>query len=77
MNANFKVIGLTGLRIKLKSTATEADALTTRPSELFRFSIEQLLKTKWSWLRPRINLLPEAYLGGGIGPWPPSFDSAF
>ena len=35
MNTNFKVIGLTRLRIKPKSTASEADALTTRTSELF------------------------------------------
>ena len=36
MNTNFKVIGLTRLGIKPKSTApTEADALTTRPSELY------------------------------------------
>ena len=34
MNTKFKVIGLTQLGIKPKSTATEADALTTRPSEL-------------------------------------------
>ena len=34
MNANFKVIGLTRLGIKPKSTAPEANALTTRPSEL-------------------------------------------
>ena len=34
MNVNFKVIGLTRLAIKSKSTAPEADALTTRPSEL-------------------------------------------
>ena len=33
MNANFKVIGLIRLGIKSKSTAPEADALTTRPSE--------------------------------------------
>ena len=33
MNTNFEVIGLTRLRIKPKSTAPEADALTTRPSE--------------------------------------------
>ena len=32
MNTNFKVIGLTGLGIKPKSTAHEADALTTRLS---------------------------------------------
>ena len=34
MNTNFKVIGLTRLGIKTQSTASEADALTTRPSEL-------------------------------------------
>ena len=34
MNTNFKVIGLTRLGIKLKSTAPEADARTNRPSEL-------------------------------------------
>ena len=34
MNTNFKVIGLTRLGIKPKSTAQETDALTTRPSEL-------------------------------------------
>ena len=35
MNTNFKVIGLTQLGIKPKSTAPEADALTTQPSELY------------------------------------------
>ena len=35
VNSNFKVIGLTRLGIKTQSTALEADALTTRPSELF------------------------------------------
>ena len=34
MNTNFEVISLTQLVVKLKSTAYEADALTTRPSEL-------------------------------------------
>ena len=34
MNANFKVIGLTRLGIKPMSTAAEANALTTQPSEL-------------------------------------------
>ena len=34
MNTNFKVIGLTQLGIKPESTAPEADALTTQPSEL-------------------------------------------
>ena len=35
VNTNFEVIGLTLLGIKLKSTTSEADALTTRPSELY------------------------------------------
>ena len=35
MNTNFKVCGSTGLGIKAKSTAPEADALTTGLSELF------------------------------------------
>ena len=34
MNTNFKVIGLTRLGIKPKSTASKADALSSRPSEL-------------------------------------------
>ena len=37
MNTNFIVIGLTRLGKKLESTAPEADALTTRSSELFGF----------------------------------------
>ena len=36
MNTNYKVIGLTRLGIEPKSTAPEADALTARPSELFK-----------------------------------------
>ena len=39
MNTILKVIGLTRLEIKPESTAPEADALTTRPSE-------QLLKVQ-------------------------------
>ena len=39
MNTNFKVIGLTGLGIKPKSTAPEADALTTLPSELLKMLV--------------------------------------
>ena len=35
VNINLKVIGLTRLGIKPESTASEADTLTTRPSELF------------------------------------------
>ena len=34
MNTNFKDIDLIRVGIKLKSTAPEADALTTQPSEL-------------------------------------------
>ena len=34
MSAKFKAIGLSRLGIKAKSTAPDADALTTRPSEL-------------------------------------------
>ena len=34
VNTNFKIIGLTRLGIKTQSTALEADALTTWPSEL-------------------------------------------
>ena len=34
MNTNLKVIGLTRLVIKPKSTAPESDAITTGPSEL-------------------------------------------
>ena len=34
MNTTFKVVGLTRFEIKTQSTAPEADALTTRPSEL-------------------------------------------
>ena len=37
MNINVKDIGLTRLGIKPKSTAPEADALTTRPSKLLKF----------------------------------------
>ena len=40
MNTNFTAIGLTRLGIKPKSTASEADALTIRPSELFRFEMD-------------------------------------
>ena len=41
MNTNFKVFGLTRLDIKPESTAPEADALTTRPSELLCSSSEE------------------------------------
>ena len=36
MNTTWKVIGLTRLGIKPKSTAQEADALTARPTELLK-----------------------------------------
>ena len=39
MNTNFKVISLTRLGIKPESVAPEADAFTTRPSEL-RFHLD-------------------------------------
>ena len=52
MNINFKVIGLSRLGIKPKSTAPGADALTTRPSELLMpamptsLHLSSLLETK-------------------------------
>ena len=45
VNTNFKVIGLTRLGIKAKSTALEADVLTTRPSELSKPPSVQHLNT--------------------------------
>ena len=44
MNTNFKVIGLTRLGIKPKSTTPEADALTIRPSELLGFDMKFSIK---------------------------------
>ena len=49
MNTNFKVIGLTRLGIKSKSTDSEADVLTSRPSELWMptgLYLDSLLETK-------------------------------
>ena len=46
MNTNFKVIGLTRLGIKPKSTAPEADPRTTRPSELFTPESKRLIEAK-------------------------------
>ena len=46
VNTNFKVIGLTRLVIKPKSTAPKMDAFTTRPSELFTPESKQLIETK-------------------------------
>ena len=45
VNTYFKVIGLTQLGIKSKSTAPEADALTTRPSELLNKNQKNEVKT--------------------------------
>ena len=42
MNTDFKVIGLTRLGIIPESTAPEAEALITRPSELFNLVNGQL-----------------------------------
>ena len=57
MNTNFKVIGLTRLGIKPKSTAPEAEVLTTGTSELFvnqrtvvRFAL-QLSMFTFLWLQ--------------------------
>ena len=67
MNTNFKVIGLTRLGIKSKSTAPEADALTTRPSELLNFnkvcpkSVQNVLK----WPLQYVNFQT---LSGGMPP---------
>ena len=51
VNTNYKVIGLTRLGIKTQSTALEADALTTRPSEL-------LIRTCYNFT---INVVPWRY----------------
>ena len=58
MNANFKVIGLTRLEIKPKSTAREADALTTRPSELLSLSSQELLSLHYTFSYFRIPPFP-------------------
>ena len=50
MNTNFKVIGLTRLRIKPESAATEADAFITRPPELLLIRV--------SFSKQREMLLP-------------------
>ena len=49
MNTNFKVIGLTRHGSKPKSTAAEADALTTGPSELKKMMriVQQLIELKF------------------------------
>ena len=49
VNINFKVIGLTRLGIKPKSTAPEADALITRPSELLTIRIKYTFLAIYSY----------------------------
>ena len=44
MNTNFKVIGLTRLGIKPKSTAPKANALITRPSAITEISSKTVKK---------------------------------
>ena len=53
-------MGLTRLGIKPKSTASEADALTTRPSELVRDEDPRLQPAK-QWVDPAllVGLLTE------------------
>ena len=46
MNTNFKVIGLTQFGIKIKSTAPEANALTTPPSKAVKKLLNCLLHSK-------------------------------
>ena len=41
MNSNFQTIGLTRLGMKLESTTPEADALNTRPSQLFTIVLSE------------------------------------
>ena len=50
MNTNFKVIGLTPLGIKPKSTVPEAGALTTWPSELFKLKLVYICERGFSTL---------------------------
>ena len=44
MHTNFKVIDLTQLGIKPEFTASESDALTTPPSELFEICLRKFTK---------------------------------
>ena len=69
MNTNFKVIGLNRLGIKLKSTAPEPDALTTRPSELLY---------KYQNCAADVSLSLEKFFALGAKPWrcaPPTRDT--
>ena len=56
MNTNVIVIGLTRLGIKPKFTAPEANALTTRPSELLNGIIRKAVKL-WNNLEKNIKEL--------------------
>ena len=49
-NTNFKVFGLTRLGIKPEHTVPEADALTTRPSELFKVQRSKQKNVKFFYL---------------------------
>ena len=54
-----KVIGLTRRGIKPESTASKADALTTRPSELFKLTLFQI--------SDRIQAIDEHSVSAGDG----------
>ena len=41
MYANFKVIGLNRFEIKPESTASDSDALATRPSDLLNWRLDE------------------------------------
>ena len=64
MNTNFKVIGLTRLGIKPKSTAPEADVYTTRPSELLNFNRVCSKSVKNALKRPLQHVHFQKFSGG-------------
>ena len=57
MNTNYKVVGLTRLAIKPESTAQEADALTTRPSELLMFFVATLKENELQNIKQNVTNL--------------------
>ena len=66
MNINFKVISLSRLGIKPDSTAPEADALTTRPHELWKFGsdfTDVITKdeTRWQNILQQVEAVRLAY----------------
>ena len=69
VNTNFKLTGLTRLAIKLKSTAPEADALATRPSELsIKMQINKTDKYSYSLLCSTvIQRTIESYVDKRVG----------